>query len=215
MGNLNLFKGNCYLLEKEGIMMKNTRHFGGLSIFIVTAIVFCISTSALAIDPVMPGSKVAPQTNQQLQLQKSEMKILNPDIYMQTFALTIIGGGLSNLINNLDSWVGDNNTARRVFVMRENELIGALGSYNGQLNECLHRPYTFQEQQAAGCLPNDTVQQCSDKLLKRCIGPYASHVKGDSELLQNMLQDLISRSTELANKLKALSNELQQKYPGI
>lgn len=184
--------------------MKNTRHFWGLSIFIVTAIVFCISTSALAIDPVMPGSKVAPQTNQQLQLQKPEIKILNPDIYMKRFTFILTGEDLDNLIAEI-------NKIHEVFSSRSNLLNTYFGIYLSQLNECSNRPYTYQEQQAAGCLPNDTIQQCSDKLLKHCAGQYALKLKQRSDSVQHTIQELINKSTELSNKLKALSNELQQK----
>lgn len=61
-----------------------------------------------------------------------------------------------------------------------NELSGKAKSYESMAKaapaiaqECAAKSYSIQDQQAAGCLPSDTVAQCSDKLLKHCVESYS------------------------------------------
>ena len=80
--------------------------------------------------------------------------------------------------------------------------------YNYRLSLCSNKSYSYEEQQAAGCLPNDTTQQCSDKLLKVCIRQPALALKDSSAKVQSTLQALITKSTEFTNRLRALSDQL-------
>jgi hypothetical protein len=172
-----------------GDMMK-TKHFWGLSIFIVAAIVFYLPQAAFSGDPVFPGSQVVPRTIQQPVQQKPAIKILNTDTYkllLTTEYLQHIKSDLYSLESSIYS------------------LKGEISHFQDSLKTCTSKSYTYEEQIAAGCLPNDTIQQCSDKLLKSCAGPDALDVKGKSDSLQNKL-------IEQADKLKVLSNLLQQKF---
>jgi hypothetical protein len=44
--------------------------------------------------------------------------------------------------------------------------------YLAKCRECQNKTYTQAEMAAAGCLPGDTVADCSQKLFRKCIGPY-------------------------------------------
>ncbi|MBL8318068.1 MAG: hypothetical protein JNJ42_06660 [Burkholderiaceae bacterium] len=44
----------------------------------------------------------------------------------------------------------------------------------GMAQECANKSYSVQDQTKAGCTANDTVAQCSDKLLKHCLQSYQS-----------------------------------------
>lgn len=44
----------------------------------------------------------------------------------------------------------------------------------GIVKQCADKSYSAQDQKAAGCLPTDSVQQCSDKLVKYCIANFSN-----------------------------------------
>jgi hypothetical protein len=44
--------------------------------------------------------------------------------------------------------------------------------YLAKCEECRNRTYTEGEMAAAGCLPTDTLADCSYKLFRKCVGPY-------------------------------------------
>lgn len=44
----------------------------------------------------------------------------------------------------------------------------------GIVKQCAEKGYSAQDQKTAGCLPSDSVQQCSDKLVKYCIANFSN-----------------------------------------
>lgn len=44
--------------------------------------------------------------------------------------------------------------------------------YKAKCQECAGRSYSQADMAAAGCLPGDTLEQCSAKLFRWCIAPY-------------------------------------------
>jgi hypothetical protein len=119
-----------------------------------------------------------------------------------SFHFPLTDAELEDLISQVDKKHYD-------FSAAANGLKDDFKKYNTQLLTCSDKSYTYEEQQAAGCLPNDTIQQCSDKLLKICVARQASALKVSSESVLNKIQELISKSTELANRLKALNTALK------
>jgi len=45
-------------------------------------------------------------------------------------------------------------------------------TYRAKCQECQNKIYNQQDMAAAGCLPGDTVADCSQKLYRKCVGPY-------------------------------------------
>jgi hypothetical protein len=45
-------------------------------------------------------------------------------------------------------------------------------TYRAKCQECRDKTYTQADMAAAGCLPSDTVADCSQKLYRKCIDPY-------------------------------------------
>jgi len=81
-------------------------------------------------------------------------------------------------------------------------------NYKPHVNNCLNKSYSVQEQQAAGCAGNDTVNQCMNKLYKYCMGGY----KGGNGSKEKFLEKF-KRALECSNnanvKSKQLSEELK------
>ena len=143
-------------------------------------------------------------TNHQEQSQKSTIKIQSAEMHKFTFR-TITKEELEILIDRIRSKYD-------AFSSYSGGLRSRFSDYNYQLSVCSKKAYTYEEQQAAGCQPNDTIQQCSEKLMKQCAGQRASMLKDRSDNMQDKIKDLIDALDELSRKLKMLSSELQQKY---
>jgi hypothetical protein len=45
-------------------------------------------------------------------------------------------------------------------------------TYQAKCRECQNKTYTQADMTAAGCLPSDTIANCSQKLYRKCVGPY-------------------------------------------
>jgi len=56
--------------------------------------------------------------------------------------------------------------------MRIPQYEAAKNLYLAKCKECRNRTYTQGEMAAAGCLPTDTLADCSTKLFRKCVGPY-------------------------------------------
>jgi len=80
-----------------------------------------------------------------------EIKALNPAFYDAWKRVVQSYGALVALIPQFEE-------ARRV--------------YRAKCQECASRNYTQADMAAAGCLPSDTMGQCSAKLFRWCIAPY-------------------------------------------
>jgi hypothetical protein len=48
------------------------------------------------------------------------------------------------------------------------KLSEAYGKWTNKWNECVNKAYTYDEQMAAGCLPNDSVETCLGKVVHKC-----------------------------------------------
>ncbi len=60
-------------------------------------------------------------------------------------------------------------------------------TYAAACNECKNKTYTQQEMAAAGCLPTDTVAECSHKLFNRCVSSIqlgAAHMQLCMDILK-------------------------------
>lgn len=143
-------------------------------------------------------------TNQQTQQAKPMMKIKS-SVFLKLNVIVLTKDDIINYREQIES--------------KANSLKGGLyklsnkyGTYNNRLNYCKKKSYTYEEQINAGCSSNDTIQQCSEKLLVSCVGQSASSLKHQSDEVQNKIKDLIDISDELANKLNVLSKDLEQKY---
>jgi hypothetical protein len=137
---------------------------------------------------------VALPVGQQPPQQRPAIRITTP-----SFLIPLTDSELAELISQVDKKYNNFSTA-------STGLKNDFQKYNSQLTTCSDKSYTYEEQQAAGCLPNDTIQQCSDKLLKICVERQALALKASSGTVQTKIQELIAKATELANRLKTLNN---------
>lgn len=80
--------------------------------------------------------------------------------------------------------------------------------YKPHVKNCLAKSYSVQDQQAAGCAGNDTVNQCMDKLYKYCIGSYKGGA-GNKENFINKFKTALERSNDINVKSKKYSDQLQ------
>jgi hypothetical protein len=78
-------------------------------------------------------------------------------------------------------------------------------NYQSHVNGCCspQKSFSVQEQQAAGCLNNDTVKQCMDKLTGYCINNVA-----EKNSLKNRLEVDPKRAADISIKMKELSGQL-------
>ena len=67
----------------------------------------------------------------------------------------------------------------------------------------------------AGCLPNDTVEQCSEKLLRSCMWGHAQKLKMAASPFMQRVQQVNDFFPSLLKNLNILKNELDQKYPPL
>jgi hypothetical protein len=80
--------------------------------------------------------------------------------------------------------------------------------YKNGINNCLTKSYSVQDQQAAGCVGTDTLNQCMDKLYKYCIGGFRGEY-GKKEAFKNAFKTELERSKFLNEKSKKYSDQLQ------
>jgi hypothetical protein len=83
---------------------------------------------------------------------------------------------------------------------------GAKGPYKDCINGCCSpsKSFSVQDQQEAGCVNSETLQQCLDKLVKRCISAYAT--KNQHKL---DLQASQEKSNNISIKTKQLSEQIK------
>ncbi len=149
-------------------------------------------------------SKVPQTTNQQTQQAKPMMKIKS-SVFLKLNVIVLTKDDIINYRGQIDSKYSSLKSGLY-------KLSNKYGTYNNRLNYCKKKSYTYEEQIDAGCSSNDTIQQCSEKLLVSCVGQSASSLKHQSVEVQNKIKDLINISDELAKKLNVLSKDLEQKY---
>ncbi len=79
-------------------------------------------------------------------------------------------------------------------------------NYRAQVNGCCspQKSFSVQEQQAAGCLENDTVKQCMDKLTGYCINNVA-----EKNTIKNHLDFYPKRADDISSKMKELSGQMK------
>jgi len=66
------------------------------------------------------------------------------------------------------------------------------------------KSFSVQDQQAAGCLNNDTVKICLDKLIRNCISSFK-----DKEQLKLKLKESQEKSNNISIKTKQLSEQIK------
>lgn len=80
-------------------------------------------------------------------------------------------------------------------------------TYNSSVASCCSptKSFSVQDQQAAGCAGNDTVNQCVDKLIKHCISnaPRKAEIKA-------LLQKSQIKAGKYSAKMQQLAAEIQQ-----
>lgn len=80
------------------------------------------------------------------------------------------------------------------------------GGYKTYIKTCANKSYSVQDQQNAGCLGSDTVDQCTNKLFRHCLSRYEqeknSHIK-------TKITDGIAKSDKIRNEAKELSDALK------
>jgi len=85
------------------------------------------------------------------------------------------------------------------------------GGYNSYIKTCANKSYSVQDQQNAGCLGSDTVDQCTDKLFRRCLIRYEQDKTGykdQSDALKMKITKGIEKSDRIRNEAKELSDAL-------
>lgn len=149
-------------------------------------------------------SKVSQTTDQQTLQVKPAMKIKS-SVFLKLNVIVLTKDDIINYREQIESKY--NSLKSGLYNLRSK-----YSTYNSRLNYCNKKSYTYEEQIDAGCLSNDTIQQCSEKLLVSCAGQSASSLKYQSDEVQGKIKDLIDISDELAKKLNVLSKDLEQKY---
>lgn len=86
------------------------------------------------------------------------------------------------------------------------------GGYNSYIKNCANKSYSVQDQQTAGCLGSDTVDQCTDKLFRRCLIRYEQDKTGynnQSDALKTKITKGIEKSDRIRNEAQELSDALK------
>jgi len=78
----------------------------------------------------------------------------------------------------------------------------ALEIHDKQFSDCMNKPFTLLEQKNAGCLPSDTWGQCSDKLLKQCMGVKTEELEGAKIQLINDLKAIADDAVKISGMVK-------------
>lgn len=87
------------------------------------------------------------------------------------------------------------------------------GGYNSYIQSCANKSYSVQDQQNAGCLGSDTVDQCTNKLLRHCLSRYEQDKFGyknqpDGDLKTKIIKG-IEKSDRIRNEAQELSDALK------
>ena len=84
--------------------------------------------------------------------------------------------------------------------------------YNTYVKICANKSYSIQDQQNAGCLGSDTVNQCTDKLFRHCLSRYEQDKPGYKQSgvdLKTKIIKGIEKSDKIRDEAKELSDALK------
>jgi len=81
------------------------------------------------------------------------------------------------------------------------------GGYKAYVKNCANKSYSVQDQATAGCQGNDTVDQCTDKLLRYCLSRYE---QSKSDYNNPSIGDLKSRITKGIEKSDKIRHEAEE-----
>jgi len=86
------------------------------------------------------------------------------------------------------------------------------GGYKLYIQICANKSYSVQDQQNAGCLGSDTVDQCTNKLFRHCLSRYEQeklHQVSPEGDLKTKITKGIEKSDRIRNESKELSDALK------
>lgn len=83
--------------------------------------------------------------------------------------------------------------------------------YNSYIKNCANKSYSVQDQVAAGCKGNDTVDLCTDKLFRHCLSRYEESKSNynTSNSLKSRIAKGIEKSDKITSEARDLSDALR------
>ncbi|HON59141.1 MAG TPA: hypothetical protein PLT45_06350 [Smithella sp.] len=81
------------------------------------------------------------------------------------------------------------------------------GGYKSYVKQCANKSYSVQDQQNAGCVGSETLNQCTNKLFKYCLSRYEQD-KGSYTQTQETLKSKITKGIEKSDKINNEAKEL-------
>lgn len=84
------------------------------------------------------------------------------------------------------------------------------GGYNNYVKKCSTRSYSVQDQKNAGCQGSETVDQCTNKLFKYCLGRYEQDKTGYKDSAQGDLKTKIKKGMDKSDKIRDDAKQLSE-----